>query len=76
MRFLVAVAFFAALTASALAQGSGFSKMGGANLDKGAADKAEMERKKEAEEIEKSYKSTIKRIPEQSGKKDPWGSMR
>jgi hypothetical protein len=76
MRLLMAVAIFAALTASALAQSQGIAKMGGANLNKAEADKAEMEKKKETEELEKSYKNTVKRIPDQSGKKDPWGSMR
>jgi hypothetical protein len=76
MRILVAAAIFAALTVSALAQGQGFSKMGGANLDKSKADQADAEKKKETEELEKSYKNTLKRIPEQSSKKDPWGSMR
>jgi hypothetical protein len=64
-----------ALTVPALAQ-QGISKMGGGGVNKEAADKAEMEKKKESAEIEKAYKNTIKRIPEQASKRDPWGNVR
>ena len=41
------------------------------------AAKADAAKKKEEQEIEKAYKNTLKRIPEQPTKsKDPWGNIR
>jgi Tfp pilus assembly protein PilE len=41
------------------------------------AAKVEAAKKKEAQEIEKAYNNTVKRIPDQSTKpKDPWGNIR
>jgi hypothetical protein len=45
---------------------------------KAEANKAEEQKKKEAEEIEKTYKDTIKRTTREppAKKTDPWGSVR
>ena len=52
--------------------------MGATDPAKAEANKAEERKKKEAEEIEKTYKDTLKRTTrEQPAKKtDPWGSVR
>jgi hypothetical protein len=75
MKVCAALLIFVSLTVPAFAQ-QGFSKQGGGGPNKEAAEKAEIEKKKESAEIEKAYKSTIKRIPEQASKRDPWGNVR
>ena len=69
MRALAIAAIIASLAVPAFAQ---------ADPNKEAQSKAEEQKKKEAEEIEKAYKDAIKRTNrEQPVKKaDPWGSMR
>ena len=69
MRALAIAAIIASLAVPAFAQ---------ADPNKEAQSKAEEQKRKEAEEIEKAYKDAIKRTNrEQPVKKaDPWGSMR
>jgi ssDNA-binding replication factor A large subunit len=69
MRPLVIAAIIASLAVPALAQEGD---------TKAEANKAEQQKKKEADEVEKAYKDTLKRTNrEQPVKKsDPWGSMR
>jgi hypothetical protein len=70
MRPLVIAAIIASLAVPALAQEG--------DPAKAEANKAEQQKKKEADEVEKAYKDTLKRTNrEQPVKKsDPWGSMR
>jgi ssDNA-binding replication factor A large subunit len=69
MRPLVIATIIASLAVPALAQEGD---------TKAEANKAEQQKKKEADEVEKAYKDTLKRTNrEQPVKKsDPWGSMR
>jgi Tfp pilus assembly protein FimT len=69
MRALAIAAIIASLAVPAFAQ---------ADPNKEAQSKAEEQKRKEADEIEKAYKDAIKRTNrEQPVKKaDPWGSMR
>jgi Tfp pilus assembly protein FimT len=69
MRALAIAAIIASLAVPAFAQ---------ADPNKEAQSKAEEQKRKEADEIEKAYKDAIKRTSrEQPVKKaDPWGSMR
>lgn len=69
MRALAIAAIIASLAVPAFAQ---------ADPNKEAQSKAEEQKKKEADEIEKAYKDAVKRTSrEQPVKKaDPWGSMR
>ena len=69
MRALVITAIIASLAVPAFAQ---------ADPNKEAQSKAEEQKRKEADEIEKAYKDAVKRTNrEQPVKKaDPWGSMR
>jgi len=69
MRPLVIAAIIASLAVPALAQEGD---------TKAEANKAEQQKKQEADEVEKAYKDTLKRTNrEQPVKKsDPWGSMR
>jgi hypothetical protein len=70
MRPLVIAAIIASLAVPALAQEG--------DPAKAEANKAEQQKKKEADEVERAYKDTLKRTNrEQPVKKsDPWGSMR
>ena len=69
MRTLAIAAIISSLVVPAFAQG---------DPAKAEANKAEERKKKEAEEIEKTYKDTLKKTTrEQPVKKaDPWGSLR
>ena len=69
MRALAIAAIITSLAVPAFAQ---------ADPNKEAQSKAEEQKRKEADEIEKAYKDAIKRTNrEQPVKKaDPWGSMR
>jgi len=69
MRTLVIAAIITSLAASAFAE---------EDPSKAEANKAEEQKKKENEEIEKAYKDMLKRTTrEQPVKKaDPWGNMR
>jgi Tfp pilus assembly protein FimT len=69
MRALAIAAIIASLAVPAFAQ---------ADPNKEAQSKAEEQKRKEADEIEKAYKDAIKRTNrEQPVKKaDPWGNMR
>ena len=69
MRTLAIAAIIASLAVPAFAQ---------ADPNKEAQSKAEEQKRKEADEIEKAYKDAIKRTNrEQPVKKaDPWGNMR
>jgi len=69
MRTLVIAAIIASLAAPAFAE---------EDPSKAAGNKAEEQKKKESEEIEKAYKDMLKRTTsEQPVKKaDPWGNMR
>jgi Tfp pilus assembly protein FimT len=69
MRALAIAAIIASLAVPAFAQ---------ADPNKEAQSKAEEQKRKEADEIEKAYKDAIKRTNrDQPVKKaDPWGSMR
>ena len=69
MRALAIAAIIASLAVPAFAQ---------ADPNKEAQSKAEEQKKKDADEIEKAYKDAIKRTNrEQPVKKaDPWGNMR
>jgi Tfp pilus assembly protein FimT len=69
MRALAIAAIIASLAVPAFAQ---------ADPNKEAQSKAEEQKRKEADEIEKAYKDAVKRTNrEQPVKKaDPWGSMR
>jgi Tfp pilus assembly protein FimT len=69
MRALAIAAIIASLAVPAFAQ---------ADPNKEAQSKAEEQKRKDADEIEKAYKDAIKRTNrEQPVKKaDPWGSMR
>jgi len=69
MRIFAAAAIIALLTMPAYAE---------EDPSKTEANKAEQQKKKEAAEIEKAYKETIKRTSgEQPAKKaDPWGNLR
>jgi len=69
MRALAIAAIIASLAVPAFAQ---------ADPNKEAQSKAEEQKRKEADEIEKAYKDAVKRTSrEQPVKKaDPWGSMR
>jgi hypothetical protein len=70
MRPFVIAAIIASLAVPALAQDG--------DPAKAEANKAEQQKKKEADEVERAYKDTLKRTNrEQPVKKsDPWGSMR
>jgi len=70
MRPLVIAAVIASLAVPAFAQGG--------DPAKAEANKAEQQKKKEADEIERAYKDALKRTTrEQPVKKsDPWGSIR
>ena len=70
MRPLVVAAIIASLAVPAFAQAG--------NPAKAEAIKAEEQKKKESDEIERAYKDAVKRTNrEQPVKKsDPWGSMR
>jgi hypothetical protein len=70
MRPFVIAAIIASLAVPALAQEG--------DPAKAEANKAEQQKKKEADEVERAYKDTLKRTNrEQPVKKsDPWGSMR
>ena len=69
MRALAIAVMITSLAVPAFAQG---------DPAKAEANKAEERKKKEAEEIEKTYKDTLKKTTrEQPAKKtDPWGSLR
>jgi hypothetical protein len=69
MRALAIAVMMTSLAVPAFAQG---------DPAKAEANKAEEQKKKEAEEIEKTYKDTLKKTTrEQPAKKaDPWGSLR
>ena len=69
MRVFAVAAIITSLAVPAFAQG---------DPAKAEANKAEEQKKKEAEEIEKTYKDTLKKTTrEQPAKKtDPWGSLR
>jgi Tfp pilus assembly protein FimT len=69
MRALAIAAIIASLAVPAFAQ---------ADPNKEAQSKAEEQKRKEADEIEKAYKDAVKRTSrEQPVKKaDPWGNMR
>jgi len=69
MRALAIAAIIASLAVPAFAQ---------ADPNKEAQSKAEEQKRKEADEIEKAYKDAVKRTNrEQPVKKaDPWGNMR
>jgi len=69
MRALAIAIMITSLAVPAFAQG---------DPGKTEANKAEEQKKKEAEEIEKTYKDTLKKTTrEQPTKKtDPWGSVR
>jgi hypothetical protein len=69
MRALAIAVMISSLALPAFAQG---------DPAKAEANKAEEQKKKEAEEIEKTYKDTLKKTArEQPAKKaDPWGSLR
>jgi hypothetical protein len=69
MRAVAIAAMITSLAVPAFAQG---------DPAKAEANKAEEQKKKEAEEIEKTYKDTIKRTTREplAKKTDPWGSVR
>jgi Tfp pilus assembly protein PilE len=69
MRAVAIAAMITSLAVPAFAQG---------DPAKTEANKAEEQKKKEAEEIEKTYKDTIKRTTREppAKKTDPWGSVR
>jgi ribosomal protein L12E/L44/L45/RPP1/RPP2 len=69
MRTLAVAVMITSLAVPAFAQG---------DPAKTEANKAEEQKKKEADEVEKTYKDTLKKTTrEQPAKKtDPWGSLR
>jgi hypothetical protein len=80
MRTLAIAAIVASLTAPAYAQGRGGNEaasIAAGNNNNAEAARAAAEKKRDAQEVEKAYNNTLKRIPDQSAKpKDPWGNVR
>jgi ABC-type arginine transport system permease subunit len=77
MRTLAIAVIVASLAVPAYAQRNQASAIAAGNNGSAEAAKAEADKKKEAQELEKAYNNTLKRIPDQSTKpKDPWGNVR
>jgi hypothetical protein len=77
MRTLAIAVIVASLAVPAYAQRNQASSIAAGGNYNAEAAKAEADKKKEAQEVEKAYNNTLKRLPDQSAKpKDPWGNVR